>query len=91
MKLGVHRDVLAAALAEADESWVYSPDDLGWDVRSALAALGGRAHFAASVDALAAALAREVRAGDHVVVMSNGGFGGFHDKLLAALAARNAQ
>jgi UDP-N-acetylmuramate: L-alanyl-gamma-D-glutamyl-meso-diaminopimelate ligase len=41
-----------------------------------------------SVEALVAAIGREVRAGDHVVVMSNGGFGGLHGKLLAALAAR---
>jgi UDP-N-acetylmuramate: L-alanyl-gamma-D-glutamyl-meso-diaminopimelate ligase len=88
MKLGVHREVLAAALADADESWIHAPADLGWDVRSALAGLGERAHFAAAVDALVGGLADEVRAGDHVVVMSNGGFGGFHDKLLGALAAR---
>jgi UDP-N-acetylmuramate: L-alanyl-gamma-D-glutamyl-meso-diaminopimelate ligase len=88
MKLGVHRNQLAAALAEADQSWIFSPSDLGWDVKSAFTALAERAHFGDSVDSLVAGLLEEVAAGDHVLVMSNGGFGGFHDKLLAALQAR---
>jgi UDP-N-acetylmuramate: L-alanyl-gamma-D-glutamyl-meso-diaminopimelate ligase len=51
-------------------------------------ALGTRASFAASVEALVKGLAGDSRPGDHIVVMSNGGFGGLHDKLLAALKAR---
>ena len=88
MKLGVHREQLAPALAAADSSWLLRPTDLGWDLGSALAPLGGRATIAASVDAMVAGLAAEARAGDHILVMSNGGFGGLHDKLLAALRAR---
>jgi len=90
MKRGVHRGQLADALAAADESWVLVPPDLGWDLPAALGALGGRAHFAAGVEELAAGLARELRAGDHALIMSNGGFGGLHEKLLAALRARQA-
>jgi UDP-N-acetylmuramate: L-alanyl-gamma-D-glutamyl-meso-diaminopimelate ligase len=53
--------------------------------------LGDRARFAASVETLVAELAADSRAGDHILVMSNGGFGGLHEKLLAALRARAAQ
>jgi UDP-N-acetylmuramate: L-alanyl-gamma-D-glutamyl-meso-diaminopimelate ligase len=88
MKLGVHREQLAPALAVADRAWFFNPADLGWDLPGAVAALGDRAEFAASVDGLVQGLARDSRPGDHIVVMSNGGFGGLHDKLLAALRAR---
>jgi len=88
MKLGVHREQLAPALAAADFSWLLGSADLGWDLAAALAPLGSRATVAASVDAIVAGLAAQARAGDHILVMSNGGFGGLHDKLLAALRAR---
>jgi UDP-N-acetylmuramate: L-alanyl-gamma-D-glutamyl-meso-diaminopimelate ligase len=88
MKMGVHRKELAPALALADRAWFLNSPDLGWDLPGAVAALGDRAHFAASVDALVKGLAGDSRPGDHILVMSNGGFGGLHDKLLAALRAR---
>jgi UDP-N-acetylmuramate: L-alanyl-gamma-D-glutamyl-meso-diaminopimelate ligase len=88
MKLGVHRQEIAPALALADEAWFFNPADLGWDLPGAVAPLGERAHFAASVDALVAGLAAGSRPGDHILVMSNGGFGGLHEKLLTALRAR---
>jgi UDP-N-acetylmuramate: L-alanyl-gamma-D-glutamyl-meso-diaminopimelate ligase len=89
MKLGVHREQLAPALAAADRVWLLDPPDLGWDLRGALAPLGGRANFAAGVDSLVQAVAGDSRAGDHIVIMSNGGFGGLHDKLLTELRARH--
>ena len=85
MRMGVHRDTLAPALAGADEVWLYTPPDLGWDTGAVLSALGARAHASADVTALARELARAARSGDHVLIMSNGGFGGLHDKLLAEL------
>jgi UDP-N-acetylmuramate: L-alanyl-gamma-D-glutamyl-meso-diaminopimelate ligase len=88
MKLGVHREQLAPALAAADRAWFLNSPDLGWDLPSAVAGLGGRAGFAADVDSLVKGLVEESRPGDHILVMSNGGFGGLHDKLLAALRAR---
>ena len=63
---------------------------LGWDAAAALAPLGARVRSTGELDALVAAIAREARPGDHVVVMSNGGFGGIHGKLLAALRAAEA-
>jgi UDP-N-acetylmuramate: L-alanyl-gamma-D-glutamyl-meso-diaminopimelate ligase len=88
MKLGVHREQLAPALAAADRAWFLNSPDLGWDLPSAVTGLGGRAGFAADVDSLVKGLVEESRPGDHILVMSNGGFGGLHDKLLAALRAR---
>ncbi|HEY1314205.1 MAG TPA: UDP-N-acetylmuramate:L-alanyl-gamma-D-glutamyl-meso-diaminopimelate ligase [Steroidobacteraceae bacterium] len=88
MKLGVHRDHLAPAFKLADRVWFLNSADLGWDLQGAVAAMGDRARFAPSVDAIVQELAADSRAGDHILIMSNGGFGGLHDKLLAALQAR---
>jgi UDP-N-acetylmuramate: L-alanyl-gamma-D-glutamyl-meso-diaminopimelate ligase len=88
MKLGVHREQLAPSLIGADRAWFLSSPDLGWDLPGAVRQLGGRARFAETVDALVKGLADDAQSGDHVLVMSNGGFGGLHDKLLAELRAR---
>ena len=88
MKLGVHREQLAPALARADRSWFLNPADLGWDLPSAVAALGTRVRFADTVEALVKGLADDAQPGDQILVMSNGCFGGLHDKLLAELRAR---
>jgi UDP-N-acetylmuramate: L-alanyl-gamma-D-glutamyl-meso-diaminopimelate ligase len=88
MKLGVHREQLAPALKLADRAWFLNSPDLGWDLPGAVAALGERAEFAPSVEELVKGLTAQSRPGDHILVMSNGGFGGLHDKLLAALRAR---
>jgi UDP-N-acetylmuramate: L-alanyl-gamma-D-glutamyl-meso-diaminopimelate ligase len=85
MKLGVHREQLAPALAAADRTWLLNAPDIGWDLPAAVAALGDRARLGQSVDALVEGIAADARAGDHILVMSNGGFGGLHDKLIAAL------
>jgi UDP-N-acetylmuramate: L-alanyl-gamma-D-glutamyl-meso-diaminopimelate ligase len=88
MKMGVHSETLAPSLAAADKSWLLNAADLGWDLKSAVSSLGVRVSLAGTVEALVKGLAAEARAGDHVLVMSNGGFGGLHEKLLAALRAR---
>ena len=85
MRLGVHQHTLAPALAAADEVWLYAPPDLGWDLGAVIGALGARAHLSRDIDALACELARSARPGDHLLIMSNGGFGGLHDKVLAEL------
>jgi UDP-N-acetylmuramate: L-alanyl-gamma-D-glutamyl-meso-diaminopimelate ligase len=88
MKMGVHRDTLAPSLGLADEVWLFAPPDLGWDTKPLLTALGARGHGVAEVDAMADQLAKTLRPGDHALIMSNGGFGGLHGKLLAKLEAR---
>jgi UDP-N-acetylmuramate: L-alanyl-gamma-D-glutamyl-meso-diaminopimelate ligase len=89
MKLGTMKDRLAGSLAGADQAYVYSAD-LGWDAAAALRPLGGKARTFADLEALVSAVAADARAGDHVLVMSNGGFGGVHAKLLRALEAGRA-
>jgi UDP-N-acetylmuramate: L-alanyl-gamma-D-glutamyl-meso-diaminopimelate ligase len=88
MRLGVHQTTLAASLSAADAVWLYAPADLGWDAHAAVAPLGARARVATQLDALLAQLAAELRPGDHVLIMSNGGFGGLPVRLLQALALR---
>ncbi len=88
MRAGVHHDTLAASLGNADSVWLYAPPDLGWDARAVLAPLGARAHTAATIETLLTGITGELCAGDHALLMSNGGFGGLHERLLAALAAR---
>jgi len=88
MRLGVHQAALSGALGAADQVWVYAPPGLGWDVRAAVAPLGARAHVAEDLDTLVRGLSRELNPGDHALIMSNGGFGGVHARLLEALTAR---
>ena len=85
MKLGTMKAELPASLAQADRVFGYQ-GGLGWDLAAALAPLGGKAQSFGDLDALVAAVAAEAQPGDQVLVMSNGGFGGVHGKLLAALA-----
>ncbi|CAG0955157.1 UDP-N-acetylmuramate--alanine ligase [Burkholderiales bacterium] len=87
MRLGAMADRLAGSLEGAERTYCYAAN-LGWDVAAALAPLGTRASVHDDLDVLVSAVVREARAGDHVLVMSNGGFGGVHGKLLAALQAR---
>jgi UDP-N-acetylmuramate: L-alanyl-gamma-D-glutamyl-meso-diaminopimelate ligase len=87
MKLGTMKGQLPWALEEADLTFAFQ-GDYGWDVADALAPLGATAAVASDVDRLVAAICRAVQPGDHVLVMSNGAFGGIHAKLLAALGTR---
>jgi UDP-N-acetylmuramate: L-alanyl-gamma-D-glutamyl-meso-diaminopimelate ligase len=75
------------ALEGADLSFCHS-GGLDWDARQALTPLGQQAQVCASIDATVQAVVRAARPGDHVLCMSNGGFGGIHAQLLAALSAR---
>ena len=87
MKLGVMKAQLPASLAQADAVFCYA-GGLGWDAAAALAPLGARARAYEALEALVCDVAATAQPGDHVLVMSNGGFGGVHQKLLDALAAR---
>jgi UDP-N-acetylmuramate: L-alanyl-gamma-D-glutamyl-meso-diaminopimelate ligase len=84
MKLGVMKDEFAASLAAADRVFCYGAG-LGWDPAATLAPLGTRAEVHHDIPQLVAAIAAAAKTGDHVLVMSNGGFGGIHEKLLARL------
>jgi UDP-N-acetylmuramate: L-alanyl-gamma-D-glutamyl-meso-diaminopimelate ligase len=86
MKLGTMKAALPASVAAADRVWCYA-GHLGWDAGAVFAPLGERARVVEDLDALVDAIASDARAGDKIVVMSNGAFGGIHDKLIARLAA----
>lgn len=85
MRLGVHNRELAGSLEGADRVFVFAPADLGWDAAGVLGPLGARASVHAALETLVDALVAESRAGDRVLVMSNGGFGGIHQMLIARL------
>ena len=85
MKLGVHRATLAASLGLADRVYLYRPADLGWDLGIVISGLNGRGQAYTTVQAIVEAVAAEARAGDQVLVMSNGGFEDIHPRLLAEL------
>lgn len=85
MRLGVLRDRLAQSVADADAVWWYQPPGLDWSLDEILEASPVAASREEDLDALVKTLTTEARPGDRIVVMSNGGFGGIHEKLLAAL------
>ena len=87
MKLGAMKAQLPWALEEADLSFCLQ-GNYGWSAAEALAPMGKQAVVADSVDKLVAMVVQAARSGDHVLCMSNGGFGGIHTKLLDALKAR---
>ncbi|MBS0550954.1 MAG: UDP-N-acetylmuramate:L-alanyl-gamma-D-glutamyl-meso-diaminopimelate ligase, partial [Proteobacteria bacterium] len=86
MKLGVMKAQLPGSLAQADAVFCYA-GGLGWDAAAVLSPLGDRAQAYESLDALVADVVARAQPGDHILVMSNGGFGGVHQKLLDALGA----
>jgi UDP-N-acetylmuramate: L-alanyl-gamma-D-glutamyl-meso-diaminopimelate ligase len=87
MKLGTMKAQLPGSLEEADLVFCHS-GGLGWDAAQALAPMGAKAQVADSIDGVIAQVLAAARPGDHVLCMSNGSFGGLHDRLLEALAAR---
>jgi UDP-N-acetylmuramate: L-alanyl-gamma-D-glutamyl-meso-diaminopimelate ligase len=84
MKLGVMKAQLSGSLRDADQVYCYGAN-LGWDAAAALAPLGDKARTFDDLDRLLGRLVADARPGDHVLMMSNGGFGGIHAKLLDAL------
>ena len=89
MKLGAMKAQLPWSLEESDLAFCHS-GGLGWDAHEALAPMGARARVADSVDALVQQVRAAAQPGDHVVCMSNGGFGGIHDKLLKVIEQAGA-
>ena len=84
MKLGTMKALLPWSLEDADLAFCHS-GGLGWDAHEALVEMGERAIVADTIEAIVAKVVKVAKPGDHVLCMSNGGFGGIHAKLLAAL------
>ena len=87
MKLGVMKDELVASLAAADTVFCYAAG-LAWDAAAALARLGAKVQIHDDIPQLVAAIAAAAKSGDHVLIMSNGGFGGLHQRLIDRLQRR---
>ena len=85
MKLGVMKAALPASLKDADLVFCYGAN-LGWDAAEALAPLGNKAQVSDDLNTLVEAIAEAAKSGDQILVMSNGGFGGIHEKILKRLA-----
>ncbi len=90
MKLGAVKDALPASLEGADRIFCYAAN-VHWDVAGALRPLADRVTVIDDIDRLIDAIVADARSGDHILVMSNGGFGGIHDKLLNRLHAGTAK
>jgi len=88
MKLGAVKDQLAGSLAGAEAVYCYN-GGVGWDVAAALTPLGTKARVYEDLSRLVDDIAAAARTGDHVLIMSNGGFGGIHEKLLRRLEKRD--
>ena len=87
MKLGAMKDALPGSLAEADLVFGFGSEKaLGWSLGQALSPMGDVASAYEDLEAMVHAIVKQARPDDHIVVMSNGGFGGVHGKLLEALA-----
>ncbi|EAR54255.1 putative UDP-N-acetylmuramate-alanine ligase [Photobacterium sp. SKA34] len=86
MKLGVHKDDLAPSLHAADQVFFFQPPNIPWSVEEIAEQCSQPAYCSADLDDLVNNITSKAQPGDTILVMSNGGFGGIHDKLLAALA-----
>ncbi|MFC3023228.1 UDP-N-acetylmuramate:L-alanyl-gamma-D-glutamyl-meso-diaminopimelate ligase [Vibrio zhugei] len=86
MKLGVHKAAIADALAQADEVFLFQPTNIAWQVQDIADHCRQPAYTSDDIDQLVKQITQHAQPGDHILVMSNGGFGGIHDKLLAALS-----
>ena len=87
MKLGVMKDALPSSLKDADLVFCYGAN-LGWDAAEALKPMADKANTYDDLALMVQAIGEQARPGDHVLVMSNGGFGGVHQKILNALTPK---
>jgi UDP-N-acetylmuramate: L-alanyl-gamma-D-glutamyl-meso-diaminopimelate ligase len=85
MRMGVHKAALPASLALADKVFLYEPANSGWSLQALAEQIGPQAQVSQDIDALVALITKQAQPGDSILVMSNGGFGGIHNKLLVAL------
>lgn len=85
MKMGISKDDIAPALGRADEVFIFQPADIPWLVSEITERCVQPAYWTGDPDALVNMVAGHAQPGDHILVMSNGSFGGIHDKLLEKL------
>ena len=85
MRMGVHKKQLAPSLNLADEVILFQPADVDWDMQSVVDEVSAPAKLMRSIDNIVSLLAEQTKPGDHILVMSNGAFGGVHQKILDVL------
>jgi len=88
MKMGVHKRALADSLRVADRVLLLEPEDMSWSLNAVCGDLGPKASLCKTVESIIEQVVVDAEEGDSILVMSNGGFGGIHQKLLAALAIK---
>lgn len=89
MRLGTHKTLLASSLEVADQVILFQPEGLNWDMDEVLDTLGNKGSLYSNIDTLVSSVVQQADIGSHLLVMSNGGFGGIHEKLLSALRVKN--
>jgi len=85
MRMGVHSDTLATSFSGADLVWLFEPSGMDWSLADAVAETAVQISVNETVQAIVDGVVAEARSGDHILVMSNGAFGGIHLKLLEGL------
>ncbi len=88
MKMGVHKDSLGASLQEADQILLFEQGEMDWSLSSIAEQLGEKASVYQSIDDIVEVVSQQAQSGDEILVMSNGGFGGIHQRILTALTQR---
>ena len=85
MRRGVHKSTLADSFRDADVIYFYQPEDINWNLANCTASIGDRRQVFTDIDEIISAAVEIARSGDHIIIMSNGGFGGIHHKLIEKL------
>ena len=88
MRMGAHKETLASSLMQANEAIFFQPPDLTWQVQDVIHGMGSKGLVFDNIEDIVQHLKTHVRPGDHIVVMSNGAFGGLHNKLVDVLQGR---
>lgn len=87
MKMGIHQASLAAALSIADDVYLFQPAGMSWDISSVISAVTAKSEAFTEVEDIIRQLLQKAQTGDHILIMSNGGFENIHARLMNALEA----
>ena len=86
MRMGVHEHTLAASFSDADEVIIYQPDDIEWNIAAIAESIGDHCQIGNNIESISRSLVDTAKAGDHILIMSNGDFGGLRERLVSELA-----
>ncbi|MFZ8169935.1 UDP-N-acetylmuramate:L-alanyl-gamma-D-glutamyl-meso-diaminopimelate ligase [Alteromonas macleodii] len=89
MKMGVHKDTLANSWQKADEVYLYEPEGMDWSLVDSVAHSNAPTHCFRDVEKIVQGVCNVAQPGDHILVMSNGGFEGIHGRILDALKMKS--